>query len=85
MKGTHRNDQAAREDLRQLKPGEYVYRPGLGWFACTPNGHLADLSMHDCEFNKADNVLSVHPSIAVSTGEGQVYHGYLENGVWRDA
>jgi hypothetical protein len=94
MKGVHRKDKAAVADLLNLMPGDYVYVPGQGWHACTPNGHLANLSAHDCDYDKESDTLTVAPSISVKVhgdGDGlggelhEVYHGYLERGVWRNA
>lgn len=90
MKGKHRKDWNG-SDL--LEAGEYAYLPGHGWHACTPNGHLANLSMHDCSF--FDGVLTVSPSIKVSGHKiendvrvsddvVELWHGYLEHGVWRE-
>jgi hypothetical protein len=62
VKGVHRKDKEAA-DLLNLKPGEYCYRPGDGWYACTPNGHLANLSQHDCTYDKESDTLTVAPSI----------------------
>ncbi len=91
MKGTHRKGIDLRLEL--LSPGEYAYFPGQGWFACTPNGHLANLSAHDCEL--VDGALTVSPSIKVSGHKiengvrvsdevVELWHGYLEHGTWRE-
>lgn len=83
MQGKHRK---TVETILDLNPGEYVYRPGEGWYACTPNGMLANLSAHDCDYDKANDVLTVSPSILVRGGSepGKEYHGYLEAGKWRE-
>lgn len=88
MKGSHRKVWGGM-DL--LAPGEYAYLPGAGWFACTPNGYLANLSAHDVEYDKAKNVITVSPSISVRAHRdedapgvvSEVWHGYLEAGTWR--
>ena len=77
----------------ELKPGEY----GLfkdGWHARTPNGHVAWLRGHDVTEHE-DGSITVSPSIGVTSSKMnpatgkmtpyQVYHGYITDGVWRDA
>lgn len=70
-----------------LLAGEYGYWQDH-WTAITPNGHEANLGSHDVT-EHADGTITVAPSIAVNTSvEGkpvQVYHGFLEHGVWRAA
>jgi len=72
-----------------LKPGEYGKHPVNGrWMANTPNGHMGDLSNHDVVENP-DGTITVSPSILVEgydyeLGYKTVWHGYLENGVWRE-
>lgn len=68
-----------------LKPGEYAKHPTAGWHACTPNGHLGNLSAHDVTEHE-DGTITVSPSILVSEAPGgrQLWHGYLERGVWRE-
>jgi len=51
----------------------------------TPNGHLGDLGNHDVTEHE-DGTITVSPSILVSNPqEGELYHGFLEHGVWREA
>lgn len=64
-----------------LLAGEYGKVNGL-WFGCTPNGHLGNLSAHDV-IEHEDGTITVSPSILVSDGERELWHGYLERGVWR--
>lgn len=56
------------------------------WMARTPNGHYGDLSAHDVVEHE-DGTITVSPSILVSTTQDgkpvEVWHGYLERGVWR--
>lgn len=58
------------------------------WMACTPNGHVGNLSRHDITEHE-DGTITVSPSILVSTSyDGgkttvELWHGYLERGVWR--
>jgi hypothetical protein len=66
-----------------LKPGEYAKGPDGNWYGMTPNEHLAGLAKHDITENP-DGTLTVSPSIAVWEGNIMVWHGYLENGVWRE-
>ena len=57
------------------------------WFVKTPGGHSGDLSKHDVTEND-DGTITVSPSILVSTRRNgqdvQLWHGYLERGVWRE-
>ena len=79
-------DQGGVSTIAKFSSGDYGRAPddGLGnhWYACTPNGHLANLSRHEVT-EHADGTITVSPSILVSDGEGPVWHGYLERGVWR--
>lgn len=68
-------------------PGDYGRHPGDGsWHARTPNGHLGNLSGHEVVEHE-DGTISVSPSILVTTREHgadvELWHGYLERGVWR--
>lgn len=55
------------------------------WRCVTPNGHMGTLSKHDVTEHE-DGTISVSPSIALSNPqEGELYHGFLERGVWREA
>jgi len=76
-------------------PGSYGKMPqhdgGSVWYAMSPNGLLANLARHDVT-EHADGTITVSPSILVSSRginkEGvehkTEWHGYLENGVWRE-
>lgn len=69
-----------------LPVGSYWKRGGV-WFAITPNGHLANLTNHRVTQHD-DQTITVHPSIRVSTthpryGSIELFHGFLERGVWR--
>ena len=56
------------------------------WWAKTPGGHIANLAGHDVTQHD-DTTITVSPSILVSerrAGEHhELWHGYLEHGVWR--
>lgn len=83
MKGA-RKHQDADGELR-LAPGEYGQdsRDGNNWYACTPNGHMGNLTAHDVTEHD-DGTITVRPSILVSDNRGELWHGYLERGVWRE-
>lgn len=53
------------------------------WFCRTPNGHLGTLSRHTVVEHE-DSTITVSPSILVSDGTGELWHGFLENGIWRE-
>ncbi len=65
------------------EPGEFYKSDGV-WYCTTPNGHLANLANHAITEHE-DGTISVAPSIKVSNHTGELWHGFLERGVWRDA
>lgn len=72
-----------------LLPGEYTFwERGGGWYACTPCGNLANLTGHKASV-ETDGSLTISPSIMVwanrNGGKIELFHGWLEKGVWRDA
>jgi hypothetical protein len=71
-----------------LEPGQYrrTVHPEHGptWECCTPNGHQGNLGRHEV-VEHDDETITVSPSILVSVPPGtEVWHGYLEHGVWRE-
>ncbi len=71
------------------QPGDYwredIPARGWRWFTITPNGHYGNLGGHEIE-EHADGTITVSPSIKVSSpGDVELYHGFLERGVWREA
>jgi len=71
-----------------LAKGEYGREPETGiWYANSPNGHVGNLSNHTVTEHD-DGTITVSPSILISTTVGgvkkEVWHGYLEHGVWRE-
>lgn len=72
-------------DDTKLAPGEYGKRPDNEsiWWCCTPNGHYGNLGGHDVTEHE-DGTITVSPSIAVTYGDREVWHGFLERGVWRE-
>lgn len=72
------------QDNPRLFPGEYGIFSDGAWYACTPNGHAASLRNHTVTEHE-DGTITVSPSILVSTAQGDpLWHGYLENGIWRE-
>ncbi|MDO8640465.1 MAG: hypothetical protein Q7R33_02885 [Nitrosarchaeum sp.] len=66
-----------------LNEGEYAKSPSGIWYAATPGNHLANLSGHSVTEHE-DGTITVSPSIRVSTtGNKELWHGYLEKGIWR--
>lgn len=61
--------------------GSYWKRGGT-WWAVTPNGHLGNLAAHDVVEHE-DGTITVRPSILVGWPGRELYHGYLERGIWR--
>lgn len=72
-----------------LKPGEYGRWTDGTWYGCTPNGEGCNLGAHQV-VEEADGTITVSPSIRVSvtrreTGQDfELWHGFLERGVWRE-
>lgn len=77
------NTQGARVDreIHLLEPGEYTKGPAGDWYACTPNGMLGNLGGHEVTEHE-DGTITVSPSILVTGGREERYHGYLRAGVW---
>jgi hypothetical protein len=68
-----------------MEPGDYGRWPGrerLGWWCKTPNGHGGNLRAHTITEHD-DRTITVAPSILVGDATGELWHGYLERGVWR--
>lgn len=70
--------------------GEYGLHPATGaWYATTPNGHAADLRSHAVTEHE-DGTITVSPSILISVRfrhdrpKKELWHGFLERGVWRE-
>ena len=72
-----------------LKEGEYGKDPRDGqWYCRVPGGHLGGLEKHKV-IEYEDGTITVSPSILINTTdkEGkrmQLWHGYLERGIWRE-
>jgi hypothetical protein len=52
------------------------------WMCVTPNGHMGNLSAHTVVEHE-DGTITVSPSIKVSDNTGELWHGFLERGIWR--
>jgi hypothetical protein len=81
MKGKRIPDGAP---LYSSEPGSYGKDERGEWHAVTPNGHLGALGNHDV-VEHDDGTITVSPSIRVSSDSGELWHGWLERGVWREA
>jgi hypothetical protein len=71
-----------------LRPGDYAIHEGCGdWYACTPNGHMANLAGH-LVVEHDNGTISVTPGIRVfrnrrhKPGEQTLWDGYLSEGCW---
>jgi hypothetical protein len=77
------------------EPGDFYFYPEAGWCGVSPNGHMVCLRNHNVTEHE-DGTISVVPSILVSgrsasdngirvsdEGNRELWHGYLERGVWR--
>lgn len=66
-------------------PGDYGrvgHETGI-WHCVTPNGHVGNLSRHEVTEHE-DGTITVSPSILVSDDSGELWHGYLREGVWQE-
>lgn len=77
--------------MQDGKPlAEWIAKLYPHWIAMTPNGHMGALGNHNVVEHE-DGTITVSPSILISTSSDggktstQLWHGYLERGVWRDA
>ena len=79
MQGTRMTD----NDGADLWPaGCYGRIAGIGWTGACPDGSYANLSAHEVTEHE-DGTITVSPSILVSQGSRECWHGFLERGVWR--
>jgi hypothetical protein len=86
MNGTRREDNCSG-----LKEGEYCRRLIEGvweWHGNAPGNHGCNLSRHKVEEHE-DRTITVSPSILIfythpdTNQRVELWHGYLEHGVWR--
>ena len=71
-----------------LNAGEYrrtFYAGSWHWECCTPNELRGNLDAHQVTEHE-DGTITVSPSILVETPgvADATWHGYLEQGVWRE-
>ncbi len=64
------------------EPGAYGQDKDGHWHCCTPNGLAGNLSNHTV-VEHPDGTITVSPSILVWNNTER-WHGFLENGVWRE-
>jgi len=79
--GTRLND-----NLTKLDRGEYSKHDDGTWWLKTPNGMMGRLNpaIHKIIENP-NNTITVSPSILVTVpDQAMSWHGYLENGIWRE-
>lgn len=72
----------------RMDKGDYGKYPDGDWWCCTPNGHMGNLKGHDVVEHE-DGTITVSPLILVEEDDEsgnpvEVWHGYLERGVWRE-
>ena len=80
---------------KRIKDGEFPENPGeyskhrtdrgIVWFATAPKSGMSCGSlMNHTVVEHEDETITVTPSIIMDMGDGQVWHGYLEHGIWRE-
>lgn len=67
--------------LDDTRAGDY-WHWSLGWAGKCPNGLLCNLSKHAVTEHE-DETITVSPSILCDNGR-ESWHGYLEQGVWKE-
>lgn len=80
MKG--RRKYPDREGALWLAEGDYGKNGRGNWYGKAPGSHVAGLGNHKVTEHE-DGTITVSPSIRVFDGERELWHGYLERGVWR--
>jgi len=71
-----------------LREGDYGFDPHVGhWVIRPPGCHAGGIPHHEV-VEHADGTITVSPSILLSEPDEhdqavEVWHGYLERGVWR--
>lgn len=86
--------QGERRDLTDgelPEPGQYGLEPDGTWYGCPPAPKdeygfplMANLVKHQVTEHE-DKTITVSPSILIQKlHTGQVWHGFLEHGVWRE-
>jgi hypothetical protein len=68
----------------RMEPGGYRRAAGE-WECVAPDGSRGNLSAHEVTEHK-DGTITVSPSILIRGGrdvQQELWHGYLEHGVWR--
>lgn len=70
------------QDGEMFEPGEYGRYAGM-WMGIPPGTDLLmNVSKHEV-IEHEDGTITVSPSILISRGTPDEWHGYLERGVWR--
>jgi len=87
MTGTRYPDDMT-EWTEETRPIGGYWKINGQWHGMTPNGHMCNMSKHTVTEHE-DGTITVSPSILVSTtspNKGntvELWHGFLERGVWR--
>lgn len=69
--------------ITELQAGDYGWSPKFNyWIVATPNNMHGNLKNHKVTEHE-DKTITVEPSILVTQGEREEWHGFLEHGVWR--
>ncbi len=82
MKGAHRRTLTVGETLA---PGDYFYRPGIGWCGVTPSGYAVDLTMFDATLHD-DGSATFDETITIYKADSDeiAWRGRIERGVWSE-
>lgn len=64
-------------------PGDYGKDLRGDWYCWTPNKLFGGLRLHQVVEHE-DGTITVSPSILVTQGKKEAWHGCLEKGVWRE-
>ena len=66
-----------------LFPGDFIMDSQGHWHGCSPNGHMCNLTNHRVDEHE-DGTITVSPSIKISVSHNEVWHGFLQHGIWRE-
>lgn len=87
MRRDQKEGQTAIDWRCEFEPGDYGKGVNGEWFARVPYpnkaGFAAASIVNHTVVEHEDGTITVSPSILMSRGDGEEWHGYLEKGIWR--
>lgn len=72
------------KEPHELEAGEYSkYEVDGNWYGVPPGTDLLGCFAKHKVVEHENGTITVSPSILISSGKADEWHGFLENGVWR--